>query len=73
MRNRSKSIAVLIIGCAVAGFAPPPPEDVSSVRIAAIVKCIEVAHTQYPNADDAQQRGRYLAYKKCMTDAGETP
>jgi hypothetical protein len=73
MRNRSKSIAMLIIGCAVAGFAPPPPEDVSPVRIAAIVKCTKVAYTRYPDDDDTQRKGRYLAYKECMAESGETP
>jgi hypothetical protein len=72
MRSHNKSPAALLIGLAVAGFAPPPAED-SPVRIAAIVKCTKVAVTQYPDDGDAQHRARYLAYKECMAEAGEAP
>jgi hypothetical protein len=73
MRHLGKSIAALLVGLAVAGFAPPPADDIGPTRIAAIVKCTKVAQTRYPDDDEAQQRGRYLAYKQCMTDAGEAP
>jgi hypothetical protein len=73
MRHLAKSVAVLLAGFASAAIAPPPPEDISPVRIAAIVKCIKVAHARYPDDNDAQQRSLYLAYKECMTGAGEIP
>jgi hypothetical protein len=73
MRSQNKSLAALLIGFAAAGFAPPPAEDISSTRIAAIVKCTKVAVTQYPDDGHAQHRARYLAYKECMAEVGEAP
>jgi len=73
MTNQSKSLAALLVGFAAAGFAPPPPPDVSPARMAAIATCTKVAYMRFPDDDDAQRRGRYLAYKECMTEAGEAP
>jgi hypothetical protein len=69
-------MAALLIGFVAAGFAPPPAEDstqISAARVDAIVKCIKVAQTRYPDDGAAQHTGRYLAYEECMTDAGQRP
>jgi hypothetical protein len=76
MSNPSTLLGALLIGFVASAFAPPPVEDsaqTSAARMAAVVKCIKVAQTQYPDDSDAQHIGRYQAYQECMSNAGQAP
>ena len=45
-----------------------------SARDAAIHRCIVQAQREYPDAtSDSAQRSRTMAYKACMTAAGQVP
>jgi hypothetical protein len=54
--------------------AGPAVVTLGPERDAAIHRCIIQAQREYPDAtNDEAQRGRTMAYKACMTAAGQVP
>jgi hypothetical protein len=78
MRSASKAAIATLAGLFVANFAAQVQAQQSVTlgpeRDAAIHRCIIQAQREYPDAtSDEAQRGRTMAYKACMTAAGQVP
>ena len=78
MTIASKFVFAALAGLFVANFGSQVQAHSRSCwgpeRDAAIHRCIIQAQREYPDAtSDEAQRGRTVAYKACMTAAGQVP
>jgi hypothetical protein len=71
MSNTNKLFFALALGFFVAAIASQAPAQ-QSTRDAAIHRCINQAHRQFPGGED-QDIPRSEAYKACMASAGFQP
>jgi hypothetical protein len=71
MSTTDKLFFALVLGLSAAAFASQAPAQ-QSARDAAIHRCINQAHRQFPGGED-QDIPRSEAYKACMVAAGFQP
>jgi len=72
MSNANKLFFAAALGFSVAAFAWQAMAQQSGSRDAAIHKCINQAHREFPGGED-QDIPRSEAYKACMVSAGFQP
>ena len=74
MTPATRLISTLALGSSVVAFAAPAIAQQDSARDAAIHRCIVQAQREYPDpTSDSAQRSRTMAYKACMSAAGQVP
>jgi hypothetical protein len=73
MKTISKVVIAALAGLFVTNFGWQVLAQ-DATRDAAIHRCIIQAQREYPDAtNDSAQRSRTMAYKACMTAAGQVP
>jgi len=72
MSNANKLLFALALGFSAAAIASQATAQQSGARDAAIHRCINQAHRQFPGGED-QDIPRSEAYKACMVSAGFQP
>jgi hypothetical protein len=73
MRYANKLSLALLVGLSVAAFTSVASAQNMSRRDAAIRKCIQQAHAQYPRYYAGVGTDRTYVYKACMTNMGLRP
>jgi hypothetical protein len=72
MSNANRLFFALALGVSAAAFASQATAQQSAARDAAIHKCINQAHREFPGGE-TQDMQRSDAYKACMASAGFQP